>query len=182
MALIRAGALVASLLSLSASCSLGATQTEHAATSAAPAEKLRTFSDHGITLRYPPGWSLVGFSTTVLPARLAVASYPLPADAVEGDCGGLTAVEALPRDGALVILIDYGQAAAAEFAARPARLRLRDGKYDNYECFGASTMFRFRAGGRALQAHLALGHHADSSVSRQALAVLDSIVVKARGV
>jgi hypothetical protein len=82
MALIGAGALAVALLSLCASCSLGGTkQTEHEATSAAPGEQVRTFSDRGISLRYPRGWSVAGFSTTVSPARLAVASYQIPADA-----------------------------------------------------------------------------------------------------
>lgn len=106
---------------------------------------------------------------------------------VEGDCGGWAAVEALPRDGALVILLDYAEAPSAElapsaeFATRPTRFRPRDGKYANYECFGASTMFRFQASGRALQAHVALGPDAGASLSRQALAVLDSIVIEADG-
>ena len=69
---------------------------------------MREFDDDGVSFRYPSDWHVAGFSTTNSPQRLAVASYALPEDAVEGDCGALTAVEVLPSDGALVLLIDYG--------------------------------------------------------------------------
>lgn len=150
---------------------------------ASPAEeRIRSFSERGISFRYPRDWNVAGFSTTVLPARLAVASYPLPSEAVGGDCGGLAAVEALPRGGALVILIDYGEGSpSAEFARRPARFRLAAGEFANYECFGTNTMFRFRLGGRALQSHVALGRDADVPLRRKALAILDSLTVDRDG-
>ncbi|MGH3019971.1 MAG: hypothetical protein ACRDNR_07415 [Gaiellaceae bacterium] len=168
------------MLALIASCSPGSDkEAELPSAPAANADHLRTFTERGVSFRYPRDWSVAGFSTTVSPARVAIASYPLDADAVEGDCGGWAAVEALPPEGALVIIIDYGE--AARFAARPARFRLADGEYANYECFGASIMFRFQAGGRALQAHVAIGHDAGTSLSREALAVLDSVVVEGDG-
>lgn len=173
--LIRRAALVAAVLSLLASCSPGGEQdAEVTSVPVGTGERLRTFSERGISFQYPRDWSVAGFSTTLSPARVAIASYPLPADAVEGDCGGWAAVEALPRDGALVILIDYGE--TARFAARPSRFRLSDGEHANYECFGASTMFRFQVGGRALQAHVAIGQDAGTSLSGEALAILDSVV------
>lgn len=166
------------VLGLAASCSLGEErQTASSPRSAASDESVRIFREGRLSFRYPSDWSATGFSKTVWPARLAVASYALPADAVEGDCGGYAAVEALPRDGALVIVIDYGAGRVAEFPPRPPRLRLADGKYAEYECFGASTMFSFRVGDRRLQAHVALGTDADASRSRQALKILDSIAV-----
>jgi hypothetical protein len=59
----------------------------------------------------PPGWSVSGFSETVFPPRLVAASYPVTRADVEGDCGGLAAVERLARGGAYVVLIDYGVSA-----------------------------------------------------------------------
>ena len=175
----RVAAVAVGLLALLASCSR--TDERQAGSSPPPvatAEALRTFSDQGISFRYPHDWSATGFSRTVWPARLAVASYPLPANAVEGDCGGYAAVEALPDDGALVIVIDYGTGRFAGFPPRSPRFRLPDGKYAEYECFGASTMFSFRLGNRRIQAHVALGRNAGATLSRQALGVLESMAVE----
>lgn len=139
---------------------------------------MRTFTGNGVSFRYPAGWHIAGFSTTNLPARLAVASYSLSPKSVEGDCGGVAAVRRLPPDGALVLLIDYGRAWKS-FEAAPPRFRLDDGAFAEYECFGPSTMFRFSIRGRDLQAHVALGREAGADIRRQALAVLDSLMVKA---
>jgi hypothetical protein len=112
-----------------------------------------TYSAQSLTLSYPSGWSRTPFSTTNDPHRLALASYSLPASSVEGDCGGIAAVEQFPDDGALVLLIDYGDGPG--FDPRPEVLDLVSGKFATYECFGESTAFRFRVGDRDLQAHLA---------------------------
>jgi hypothetical protein len=68
----------------------------------------RTFRDqtHGITLRYPVGWSVTGFSRTVSPSRIVLASYKVTLADVEGDCGGRRALTALPGEGAAVLLMD----------------------------------------------------------------------------
>jgi hypothetical protein len=66
------------------------------------------FAERGVSLETPSGWSVSGFSETVFPRRLVAASYPVTRADVEGDCGGLAAVERLPSDGAYVVLIDYG--------------------------------------------------------------------------
>ena len=137
----------------------------------------RQFADGGVSLRYPKGWHVTGFSTTNSPRRLAVASYPLPEDAVEGDCGGLRAVELLPPEGALVLLIDYGSRLRS-FPERPAELAMGDGAFAEYECFGPSTLFRFRVGDRALQAHVALGEDAGDDMRDRALAILESLEVE----
>ncbi|MEO8289841.1 MAG: hypothetical protein ABI649_02460 [Gaiellaceae bacterium] len=136
---------------------------------------MERFEGHGISFRYPSNWHIAGFSTTVFPARVAVASYPLPADAVEGDCGGIVAVRRLPADGALVLLIDYGDAGVRGFGPRPRHFALRGGKLADYECFGHSYLFQFRIGGRDLQAHLLLGRNASEMTAAQALEILDSL-------
>lgn len=133
-------------------------------------EGARSFTDAGISVQYPKGWHVTGFSTTNQPRRLTVTSYAVPGDAVEGDCGGHAAVELLPNDGIVVLLIDYG--ARATFPPRPRGLTMQQGEFAEYECFGASTMFRFRLGRRDLQAHVAFGEEADEDAQQQALAVL----------
>jgi len=136
-------------------------------------EKMQTFSRDGISFHYPEGWQVVGFSRLISPRRLAVTSYSIPADAVEGDCGGRRALELLPQEGALVLLLDYGE--RGSFPRRPDRLTLRAGQFSQYECFGPSTMFRFRVGKRDFQAHVALGTDASHKARDRALAVLASL-------
>lgn len=179
MTVTRPAAVAVAVLALAASCSLGEKgETASSPGPVASRKSFRTFSDRGISLRYPSEWTVTRFSRTNRPRRLAVASYRLPAAAVEGDCGGWQAVDVLPRDGALVIMIDYGTIATGDFPTRPRRFRLGDGEYHNYECFGRSTMFRFRIGRRALHWHIALGADAPRSRARDALDVLGSAAVR----
>lgn len=131
----------------------------------------------GIAFRYPADWSVSGFSTTNSPSRVVVASFPLPKKVVEGDCGGLEAARRLTDDGAFVLLIDYGPELGRRFPRRPARFALRPRAFAEYECFGPSYLIRFRSGGRNLQAHVALGKAAQPARTRQALAILQSVVV-----
>jgi hypothetical protein len=134
---------------------------------------LEQYSDEGLTLAHPTGWSVTGFSMTNDPHRLALASYDGPADSVEGDCGGLEAVRRLPRSGALVVLIDYGT--RTSFPPLPNELELSSGTFTEHECLGLSTMFQFRADGRNLQAPLAFGADASAERKREALAVIRSV-------
>ena len=136
---------------------------------------MQTFAEAGISFQHPNGWRVTGFSTTNSPHRLAVTSYGVRADAVEGDCGGLVAVELLPPEGVLVILIDHGERAG--FPPRPSPLTIANGELAEYECFGRSSMFRFRVGRRDVQAHLAFGDETGDDAHRQALSILTSLEV-----
>jgi hypothetical protein len=136
-------------------------------------DELASFRQAGLSLEYPDRWNVAGFSTTNSPHRVAVASFPLPSDAVEGDCGGLEVARRLPADGVFVLLIDYGDDMPAR--SRPEEFRLSEGKFANYECFGSSTAFRFGVGRHALQAHIGIGSNADQQLVDQALDVLGSI-------
>jgi len=130
----------------------------------------------GIAFRYPAGWFVTGFSKTNSPSRLVVASYRVTLPEVEGDCGGMEALNELPSQGAAVLIIDYGPAApTSSFPPRPQRFQLRNGKYGNYECFGRSYVFRFRSAGRDLQAHVEVGRLATAGRRSEALALLDSL-------
>jgi hypothetical protein len=151
-----------------------------------PAERSRndseTFAEAGLSFTVPHGWSVTGFSETVFPRRLVAATYPVDRDDVEGDCGGLAAVERLPSDGSYVILIDYGGSLDAPTRRQDFKQRLPltldQGQLAEFECFGRSYAFRFVVEGRGMQAHLALGSRADQSTRANALAVLNSIRVE----
>jgi hypothetical protein len=137
------------------------------------------FSERGLSLRIPDGWSVSGFSKTVFPRRLVAATYAVNRGDVEGDCGGLAAVQRLPPDGSYIVLIDYGGGVDTDTRQRDFDQRLPltfdDGRLAEFACFGRSYAFRFIVAGRALQVHLALGRTADPSTRKAALAVLNSI-------
>lgn len=146
--------------------------------------KSLTFRDaaSGIAFRYPVGWSVTGFSRTVSPPRLVVASYRVKRGEVEGDCGGQRALTSAPQSGAVVLLLDYGNAAAGgDFRPRPKHFVLRQFARGDYECFGDSYMLRFVAAGHHLQAHLKLGERAGAARRRQLLLILDSLARAGRG-
>jgi hypothetical protein len=73
----------------------------------------------------------------------------------------------------LVLLIDYGE--AASFPPLPDGLTMQAGEFSNYECFGESTMFRFRVGERDIQAHIAVGPSASAEMTERALATLATL-------
>jgi hypothetical protein len=137
------------------------------------------FSERGLSLQVPDGWSVSGFSETVFPRRLVAATYAVDRGDVEGDCGGLAAVQRLPPDGSYVVLIDYGGGVDANTRQRDfdqqLPLTFNDGQLAEFECFGRSYAFRFIAADRALQAHVAVGRAADRQTRQAALAVLNSI-------
>jgi hypothetical protein len=140
------------------------------------------FAERGVSFDVPEGWSVSGFSETVFPRRLVAASYPVARSEVEGDCGGLAAVQRLPSGGAYIVLIDYGGNFDPDVMNRSdfqQRLpfSLEDGQLAEFGCFGRSYAFRFLVGGRGLQAHVGLGRAADAQTRAHALAVLNSIRV-----
>lgn len=147
-----------------------------------------TFLDQtsGITLHYPADWSVTGFSRTVSPPRIVLASYKITPGDVEGDCGGRGALTALPDDGAAVLLIDFGPARDAararglDFPPRPKHFLLGQFARGNYECFGNSYMLRFAATGHGFQAYLWLGEHASRAARKELLRILDSLTDEER--
>ncbi len=147
-----------------------------------PARPTR-FAERGVSLEIPSGWSVSGFSETVFPRRLVAASYPVARADVEGDCGGLAAVERLPSAGAYIVLIDYGGnfdpdlTNRGEFKQR-LPLTLADGQLAEFECFGRSYAFHFISGGRGLQAHIGLGADSGAESRADAVAALNSIRVE----
>jgi hypothetical protein len=145
------------------------------ALSACDDDNSKTFSDpsSGLSFRYPQRWSASGFSQSVTPPRLVVASYRVRPSEVEGDCGGSAALRRLPRDGAAVLVIDYGTSRG--FPRHPSAFKPSQFQRADWECFGDTYTLRFRRDGRDLQAHVALGKDADASKRVEALRVLDSL-------
>jgi hypothetical protein len=144
------------------------------------------FAERGIALTAPSTWSVTGFSVNVTPHRLVAASYDVRAADVEGDCGGQAAVTRLPRDGAYLVLIDYGAYPRSvdtdDFGEeRPTSGRdepFRRDRFAHFECFGPSHAFLFVIEGRALQAHLGIGSDATAERRDEAVEVLRSIIVE----
>jgi hypothetical protein len=144
------------------------------------------FAENGIALEVPSGWSVTGFSVDVTPRRLVAASYNVnPAD-VEGDCGGQAAIQRLPRDGAYVVLIDYGPFPGnvdrddfnADSPVWGRQEPFRDKRFAEFACFGPSYVFFFVARGRALQAHLGIGPDTTPERRDEAVEVLNSITAE----
>jgi hypothetical protein len=134
-----------------------------------------TFTDplYGTSFHYPPSWFVTGFTHTVFPRRIVVASYRVVRAQVEGDCGGMRALNALPPRGVAVLLIDYGP--TTTFPRPPQGFAFRHSAYTNYECFGPSYRYRFRAAGHDWQVHVAVGPLAAPALRHKALAILDSL-------
>ena len=154
------------LLALWCSACSGDDETSTATTS---------YSERGLTFDYPQEWSRTSFSTTNEPRRLAVASYDIPNDSVEGDCAGIAAIQLLRVDGTLVLLIDYGDGPG--FDPLPADVDLGSGKFANYDCIGESAAFMFRVGEHDVQVHLAFGPETSDEDKQRALHLLRSIAV-----
>lgn len=138
------------------------------------------FDDGGVRFAYPAGWSVTGFSLTVTPRRLVVASYPVSRAQVEGDCGGSKALNALPRGGAAILLIDYGAGPRKQGFARQRRsFQLAHGALVNYDCFGRGYAFRFYSEEHNLQAQVVYGRRASRTERRATLKILDSLLTSA---
>jgi hypothetical protein len=141
-----------------------------------------TFHDHGVALRYPPGWHATRAPLTHVtdPVQVvAVASYPLPANNRGDDgCEPKEALDRLPATGAFLFGWEYpkssafGPPKASDFPPRPARFRLVH--FAQYECLGPSYLLRFRDHGRFFQIHVALGRRAGPAIRRLVLRILDT--------
>jgi hypothetical protein len=105
--------------------------------------------------------------------RLAVASFPLDGAPPARGCSPAATVARMPAGGALIAVLEYEGTAGAGFPARRVPVAL--GPPRRYECFGRSTMVRFRVAGRAFQAHIWFGARASAATRRAAAAVLDGL-------
>jgi hypothetical protein len=141
---------------------------------------------HGITLSEPPGWHLVlpPITSTAYPLdRLLLTTYRAGAG---GQCSPTRAEAALPANGALIYLLEYGSTAgtvltrppAADSSNAPPNLALSQGTKAAYECWLVpSYLLRFRAAGRLFQAQVAFGSKASAQRRAEALRILNSLKI-----
>lgn len=143
---------------------------------------------HGLSVRYPPGWHAFPPPDTSLSYpfdRFLITSYPTAPGG--GGCSPRRAEAALPPDGALIYLFEYGSAGGivtrpsrVVFPPEPARFALPS-RAVNYECWTVpSYIFRFEAAGRLFQAQVALGSRVSASRRNEALLVLQSLRIQGR--
>jgi hypothetical protein len=132
----------------------------------------------------PAGWQDAGPQLTQLSEprqQLAAATFDVRQPEPDHDCSPATARRQMPADGALVLLLESREAAAAPRALarlprRPAHFRL--GRPVNLECFGRGRTVVWAEQDRALQAVAMFGPKAWPARRRQAQALLDSLVVQ----
>lgn len=134
----------------------------------------------GLSVEVPAGWHLARRLTALAEPteRFTLASYPLPrGPAYEDSCGPRTAVERIPRDGALAFVFEYpGLRGKHGFPPRPRRFRLPSGPPSHFDCFPTGWLLRFREHGRAFQIMVALGPRARANRARL-LRALDGLRV-----
>ena len=135
----------------------------------------------------PSGWQAVPEHLTSLGEpvhRLAAASFPLRQTHPDRDCSPDTARKEMPKDGALVFILESLETNArpntlAKLPARPAHFTVR--RVQNFECLGPGAVFHWTEHVRALQADVLLGPKAGTQRRAQVERLLDSLVVEPIG-
>ena len=136
----------------------------------------------GLSWTLPVGWQAVEpRSTAVIEPvpQLAAATFPLRQDRPDRSCAPETAARRLPRDGAVVWVVetrDISPRALARLPARPPRFVV--GRPRSVECLGHGTVVFWQEQGRALSAHVLLGRDAGVARRREAGGLLDTLVVE----
>jgi hypothetical protein len=112
-------------------------------------------------------------------ALFALGTGPIPAG---GDCAPRAAIRALPKDGALLWVLEYtGGENPYEFPPRPARFDLGP-LAGPLECVGERThLIRFRQAGRFFQVHVLFGPRASAALRVEVAAALSSFIPEAQG-
>ena len=111
----------------------------------------------------------------------AASTFPIHQLKPDSNCTPRTAIRELPRDGAMVWLLERRDVAAREgrsfYKPRPSHFSLKH--YYGHECYGDAYVFDFRHRGRFFIAIVYLHPQAVSPVTRAAAAgVLDSLRVQ----
>jgi hypothetical protein len=113
--------------------------------------------------------------------QLVIGSYLLPESA--NSWWFDRARTALPEDGALVLIFDYGDllhdvSYRRLFPPRPPQLQLNDSAYGEYEGFGSGYLLKFADHGRAVQMMVALGNTATAVTRMDVLRAINSLRVR----
>lgn len=107
---------------------------------------------------------------------LAAASYPVRLEEGPPSCTPQTALDQMPRDGALLQVFEYnpGGGEVPDLPPRPGRITYADGEFANFECADSSLRFAFSDGGRAFQGHIWMNRRTvDPQIRTQAIEILN---------
>jgi hypothetical protein len=138
--------------------------------------------DDGVAVSIPSGWTFHQDPSGPDDPKtlLAFGSWPFEEG---GDCAPTAAQAGLPPEGALVWVMEYlGQPdLEVDIGPRPGSFRFDEETLATYECsLVPSYMFRFRGpGGRAFQAHIALGPAITDDMRRRVQLAVGSIEITA---
>jgi hypothetical protein len=159
-----------------------ATPSPHSTPSPSPSPPppgwVRHTDDAGVSIDTPADWTFNGDPVPALaePAMLfAVGTGPVPTG---GDCAPRPAIEALPKDGVLFTLQEYGNVDEPyTFPPRPDQFDLGS-LMGPFECFGVKAHdIEFQDGGRFFQVFVMFGPSATPSLKQEVEQSLDSISV-----
>jgi hypothetical protein len=133
----------------------------------------------GVSIEAPSDWSIEGPGEMPLLSPqpvLMAGTWPFPAG---GDCAPTAALDSMPRDGALIWVLEYPSVDdAREFGPRPEHFSLGD-PMGPFECVGRKTyLVLFRDEARFFQIHIVIGPEASDSVRSDVLEVLDSLQIE----
>lgn len=140
----------------------------------------------GLSGEYPGGWNRARALTNMADPRevLALASYPLRGGGRAGECAPKAALADLPRDGALIWLIEYRPARGdvwadlpkTRFPPKPDPFELSTANLETGLCQpGRGYGTTFRAADRPFQLLLAFGDDVTDDRIAQVEAILNSL-------
>jgi hypothetical protein len=140
---------------------------------------------NGLSWRLPAGWRAIDRPLTELadPAQGLAAATSSPRRARPAPaCDALALRRRMPRDGALVLLLESRWAAGVpsrlrSYPPRPRPIRLPR-RPSALECFGEARAVWFREAGRGLSAFVLLGPRAPRARQREAERLLRSLRVE----
>jgi hypothetical protein len=132
----------------------------------------------GIEASIPAGWQVIEkpINAVTYPRQvLAAASFPVRTAALpQRGCGAEAVLEQMPRDGALLQIIEYDPGELPDLPARPDRFTYANRGFANYECAGPSFQFSFSDHDRAFQARITLNRRAvHPRIRAQAIEILN---------
>jgi len=137
--------------------------------------RVRPLVAHGEMAVVPPaGWyvdqdPLTGFR------EIAVSSYRVPDGPADPNCTPRRAIDALPRDGALLYVVATD---SRRGGPRPAGATVLRAPERPYECMGVSRRAHWAEHGQAYLANLYLGPDAPASRRAELARAFDSLVVR----
>ena len=136
----------------------------------------------GVAVQAPKSWTFEsGAMGLAAPkAQLALGTGPIPAG---GDCAPRAAIQALPKDGALLWVLEYtGGENPYEFPPRSATFDLGP-LTGPMECVGERThLVLFRQAGRFFQVHVMFGSRASASLRAEVATALSSFTPESQRV